>query len=289
MSTSTSSAPALDGESVLPIEIQKNLQDIKVATADMLTWAYGHAEVSEEMRFYNACRCWSQMTGYPDTWLDEPIGETVDAIMEALWDEKKHPAYISRWEDKSTSAHRDLAKSEYQRLIGEWYDTMIRCVPDVAKVPGHVFDTITMADLWLHIRDQDIAITLTYLYGRHRFDDDFVPTQDIDDREQDMKGEEVRWLREYYKSFSYRQFKWWRKNHPYSDPYLEIRKKNNRNMMDERLMQFPWMSKYIQKDDTMYKGKTDTGRVRGYRFFRQWVLTAKEWDAKRRPLEPEAS
>ncbi|KAL8992775.1 MAG: hypothetical protein Q9169_006844 [Polycauliona sp. 2 TL-2023] len=272
-----SSGSALNDPSSLTIEAYGKEYRLKVEVLDILTWAWKHAKVPSDVSVVNVARCWSQAIGKPGAWLHNLDAPTANAVMDALWRDRKYEAYRTRWEDQSTNTHRELAKDGYERLM------------------KHILDTITMADMWLGESDEDIAITLTYLYGKDNFDEKFIPTSDIDDPKEDMTGKQVGLLGEYHKTFFLGEDQWnfWDKYQPNLAPDAEkLRDKNGRTLMDERLMQMPWMAKFVKKDEKKYKEKTDTdnyGGTGGYKFFKVWTHTAKEWDAQRPRISPEAS
>ncbi|KAI4225765.1 MAG: hypothetical protein L6R36_003651 [Xanthoria steineri] len=250
---------------------------VRVEEADIYYSGFSCTTVETGSRFDNVCRCWAQLEGRPGDWEHERVRAGVKTIKRVLVDEEKYRGYTRRWNDHSTDARdiRARASDEYARLIKEWYGTMVQSVKDVAAVPMHVFDTITMATQWLGTSDHDIATTLTYLYAHTKMfsEKEFAPIQDI-------KGAEVRYLRQFYRSFFLEdhEYKWWHTYRPTSNPRMP--KEHREYQMSRRLMQMPWMWKFIEKDSKF------TARIDGYKFFNYWVSEAKKWAAQRSGATP---
>lgn len=251
---------------VLPIYAKRSgiTYAVSVEEADIYTWVFTRPEIDSELLFHNVYRCWAMKRGLGAShWLDWEVLDGVDAFKKVLLKKEKFKHYMTRWNHRSMHVARACAEAECGRLIKAWYLAMVPCVPDIERVPKHLFDTITMARRWLNIRDEDVAITVTFLY--HTDGVEGVLRCPNFDLTKDLKEKEVHYLQGYYESFfpGDNDFNWWRKNNH----------NTNNEEVYVRLRQLPWLARRVGDD---FFAKED-----GRRIFKFWRDQAKKWAAQR--------
>lgn len=265
-----------------------------VGEADMYTWVLTSEEVggvpfNNACHFNNACRCWVMKRRLDaSAWTHAEVQAKVRSFTRVmLGDEmgnKLFKNYLDGYNARKSTLRRALAKAECKRMIKAWYFAKVPCVPDVQRVPQHIFDTITMGDWWHWISNNDIAIALTYLY---RTAPEWMDCSDFALRT-DMTGENVQWLQEYYASFFDNQFKWWKNKHHADKPQAF-----------ERLKKLPWLKDYlrnkkvhVRKSDPCFDGSRGScfhGVRDSFDAFKDLIVKAKEWRAAQRAAQQVAA
>ncbi|KAI4087732.1 MAG: hypothetical protein LQ339_008814 [Xanthoria mediterranea] len=267
-----------------------------VEEADMYTWVLTSEEVggvpfNNACHFDNACRCWamkrrSDASAWTLATVEEGVRSFTRVMLGDEMGDKLFKDYLDGYNARKSSLRRALAKAECKRMIKAWYFAKVPCVPDVQRLPQHIFDTITMGDWWHWISKNDIAITLTYLY---RTAPEWMDCSDFA-LSTDMRGEDVQYLQEYYESFfpGDRHFKWWKNKHLADTPQAL-----------ERLKQLPWLKDYL-RNKKVHDGKSDPcfdgsrgscfhGVRDSFEAFKDLIAKAKEWRAAQRAAAQRAA